>query len=106
LECFLVFLSGIEILVVGIILWGIDMGAQESIIRAVVADIVPGNRRARDYGLFNTGVWVAWFLGSALMGVLYERSLVALAAFSVASQLASLPLLSIVKRHLKSAAKS
>jgi len=49
---------------------------------------------------------LAWFLGSALMGLLYDRSLVALVAFSVAAQLASLPLLYIVKRRLTSAARS
>jgi len=102
----LVFLSGIEILVVGMILWGIGMGVQESIIRAVVADMVPANRRATGYGLFNGGFGLAWFLGSALMGVLYDRSLVALAAFSVAAQLASLPLLYMVRRRLTSGAKS
>ncbi len=47
------------------VLWGVGMGAQESIIRAVVADIVPRNRRATGYGIFNTGFGIAWFAGSA-----------------------------------------
>jgi len=96
----LVFLSGAGMLMAGMVLWGIGMGAQESVIRAVVADIVPPDRRATGYGIFNAGFGVAWFCGSALMGVLYDRSLVALAAFSLASQLASLPLIYFVQQRL------
>ena len=96
----LVFLSGSALLILGMALWGVGMGAQESIIRAVVADIVPRDRRATGYGIFNAGFGLAWFAGSALMGVLYDRSLMALATFSVVAQLASLPLLYSVHKRL------
>lgn len=98
----LVFLSGVGFLIVGMVLWGVGMGAQESIIRAVVADIVPRDRRATGYGIFNAGFGLAWFAGSALMGILYDRSLIVLAAFSVAAQLTSLPLLYFVHKRLVS----
>jgi len=78
------------------------MGAQESVLRAVVAELVPRDRRATGYGVFNAGFGLAWFAGSALMGLLYERSRIALAAFSVTAQLASLPLLYAVHRRLGS----
>jgi MFS family permease len=97
----LLFLTGLHWVLVGMVLWGISLGAQESIIRAVVADITPHDRRATSYGLFNGGFGFAWFVGSSLMGILYDRSLVALAAFSVAAQLASLPVLYVVSRRLK-----
>jgi len=45
---------------------------------------------------------LAWFAGSALMGILYDRSPIALAAFSVAAQLTSLPLLYFVHKRLVS----
>lgn len=96
----LVFLTGLMLLILGMALWGVGMGAQESIIRAVVADIVPRDRRATGYGVFNAGFGLAWFVGSALMGLLYDRSLIALAAFSVVAQLASLPLLYFVQKRL------
>lgn len=96
----LVFLTGPMLLILGMALWGVGMGAQESIIRAVVADIVPRDRRATGYGVFNAGFGLAWFVGSALMGLLYDRSLIALAAFSVVAQLASLPLLYFVQKRL------
>jgi predicted MFS family arabinose efflux permease len=79
------------------VLWGIGMGAQESILKAVVAGMVPPERRGSAYGIFNTGYGVAWFLGSALMGVLYDRSLVALVVFSVVMQLAAIPMLRVTQ---------
>lgn len=97
----LVFLSGPVLLTVGMALWGVGMGAQESIIRAVVADIVPRDRRATGYGIFNAGFGLAWFAGSALMGLLYDRSLIGLVTFSVVTQLLALPFLYLVHNRLK-----
>ena len=84
----------------GILLWGIGMGAQESIIRAAVADIVPIQKRGTGYGIFNAGYGICWFLGSALMGVLYDISIPALIGFSIIAQLASIPLLISVRKRL------
>jgi MFS family permease len=82
----------------GMLLWGIGMGAQESIMRAAVAGMAPPNRRGTAYGIFNTGFGLCWFAGSALMGLLYDLSLPALILFSVLIQLAAIPLLIWVKR--------
>jgi MFS family permease len=89
----LVFMGGFSLSLIGMALWGVGMGAQESIMRAAVADMVPRNKRASAYGIFNTGYGVFWFLGSALIGILYDFSIPWLIAFSVSTQLASLPLL-------------
>jgi predicted MFS family arabinose efflux permease len=59
--------------------------------------MVPPERRGSAYGIFNTGYGVAWFLGSALMGVLYDRSPVALVVFSVVMQLAAIPMLRVTQ---------
>jgi MFS family permease len=88
------------LIVAGMVLWGVGMGAQESIIRAVVADIVPTHKRGTGFGLFNAGFGIAWFLGSAVMGILYDFSLPALIVFSILSQIASLPLLLFVQKQL------
>jgi len=98
------FASGAALVIIGVALWGVGMGAQESIIRAVVADIVPTQKRGTGYGIFNAGYGIAWFLGSTLMGVLYDISIPALIAFSILSQLASLPLLILVRKKLKPSA--
>jgi MFS family permease len=81
------------------LLWGIGMGALESIVRAVVASIVPSDRRATGYGIFNAGFGLAWFAGSAVMGFLYDSSIISLAVFSVAFQAASLPIVYTVNRR-------
>jgi hypothetical protein len=80
------------------VLWGIGMGAQESIMRAAVAGMVPATRRGTAYGVFNSGYGLFWFAGSALMGVLYDVSLPTLIAFSVVAQLIAVPVLLLVGR--------
>jgi MFS family permease len=94
----LVFLGGFYTALTGMILWGVGMGAQESIMRAAIAEMVPANRRGTGYGIFNMGYGICWFLGSAIMGVFYDFSLMVLIVFSIVSQLASIPLLLIVRK--------
>jgi MFS family permease len=96
----LVFLGGFDLALLGMVLWGIGMGAQSSIIKAALADLVPRERRATGYGIFNTGYGLLWFLGSALMGLLYDVSLGGLIAFSVIIQLLALPVFYLVSREL------
>lgn len=79
-------------LLIGIALWGVGMGAQESILKAAVTDMVPKNCRATGYGIFECSFGIFWFLGSWLLGTLYDVSLTALIVVSVATQLAAIPL--------------
>jgi len=97
----LVFWGRFHLALLGMVLWGVGMGAQESIMRAAIADMVPANRRGSVYGLFNTGFGVFWFFGSALMGLLYGLSLPSMIAFSVTAQLASVPLFLWINRLRK-----
>ncbi len=92
--------------VAGVVLWGIGMGAQESILKAAVTTMVPKNKRGTAFGIFNTGFGLFWFAGSWLMGILYDRSLPALVAFSVLAQLAALPFFFATKRRMKPIAKA
>ena len=75
-------------------------GAQESIIKAALADMVPRDRRATGYGIFNTGFGLFWFLGSALMGILYDFSLGSLIFFSVIIQLGSIPIFLKISKEI------
>ncbi len=95
----LVFWGGFWPALAGVVLWGIGMGAQESIMRAAVAKMIASDRRGTAYGVFNTGYGIFWFAGSALMGYLYDISIAALVLFSVGAQLLSVPLLWIVRRQ-------
>ncbi len=88
----LTFFGGFWAALVGMALWGVGMGAQESIMRAAVAAMVSPQRRGTAYGIFNAGYGLTWFLGSALMGVFYDFSPAALVGFSVLTQLAAAPL--------------
>ena len=96
----LVFLGGWGLALAGMVLWGIGMGALESIIKAALAEMVDRDRRATGYGLFNAGFGLFWFLGSALMGLLYDYSLGALAVFSVSAQLLAIPIFLAVSRQV------
>ncbi|BBD57925.1 hypothetical protein NIES2109_06930 [Nostoc sp. HK-01] len=87
----LVFFGDTQMALLGIAFWGIGMGAQESILKAAIAGLVPKNKRATAYGIFSTGYGFAWFLGSTLMGVLYDRSITLLVIFSTATQLLAIP---------------
>ncbi|RME62361.1 MAG: MFS transporter [Caldilineae bacterium] len=89
----LVFLGGSAGAWAGMVLWGVGMGAQESVMRAMVAEMSPPERRGSAYGLFNSGYGLAWFLGSALLGFLYDRTIGGLVFVSVSAQLAAVLLL-------------
>lgn len=94
----LVFIDGFYFVLFGLILWGIGLGAQESIMRAFIANLVSKDKRGTAYGILNIWFGIFWFLGSALMGFLYDVSVNYLIIFSFAIQLVSLPVLFIVKK--------
>ncbi len=83
-------------LYIGIVLWGIGMGAQESVLKAVVAKLVPKERRATGYGIFSSVFGLAWFLGSMVVGALYTRSLSGMVIFTVVMQIMAFILLIIL----------
>lgn len=97
----LVFLGGFRMALIGTGLWGIGMGVHESIIPAAVATIVPQQRRPSAYGLFTAGYGISWFIGSVIIGKLYDVSLTALIAFSVLAQLIAIPIFLSVRKQVK-----
>jgi MFS family permease len=92
----MVFLGGFYIAFVGMAIWGISMGAQESIMRSSVAVMSKVERRGSAYGIFNTIFGVSWFAGSVIMGLLYTFSINYLVVFSVVIQLISIPFFIII----------
>lgn len=87
----MVFLGGFGMTLAGTALWGLGMGVHESIIPAAVATMVPRERRPSAYGIFTAGYGVFWFLGSVILGRLYDVSMLALILFSVIAQLVAIP---------------
>jgi len=80
----LVFMTtNITSIVIGLILWGILLGAMESIALAYIADNVEVNYRGRILGIYYTFYGITWFIGSWVMGILYNINPKYVAIFSV-----------------------
>jgi MFS family permease len=93
-----VFLGALPLVIVGMVLWGVGRAAQDSLIKASLADLIPRERRAYGFGVFSLGFGIFWFLGSAAMGVLYDRSVMLVVGFSLVTSIAALPIFWIAKR--------
>jgi MFS family permease len=95
----LVFLGGVTPLILAMPLLGIGYAVQDTLLKAIVAGVMPPGRRSLAFGLFYTGYGCGWFAGSIVMGLLYERSLWALVSFALLAQLASVPLFILAWRR-------
>src|SRR5260370_20872901 len=78
-----VFLGGAWIALIGMMLWGIGMGAQDSLLKAVLTKVVSAGKRSTAFCLFDSVFCISWFLGSAAMRFLYDKSLNSLLFFSI-----------------------
>jgi MFS family permease len=92
-----VFLGNSLFSLLGMVLWGIGVGAQDSLLKSILIPVIPSDKRSTAFGVFDTAFGIFWFLGSAAMGFLYDRSIPALVAFSVALQLLALPIFALTK---------
>ncbi|MCS6773416.1 MAG: MFS transporter, partial [Thermoflexales bacterium] len=82
----LAFLGNLGAAALGVVLWGVGLGAQESILRAAIGAMVEPERQGAAYGAFNAAYGVAWFSGSAAMGALYSVHPLGLVLFGVSAQ--------------------
>ena len=100
--CFapLVFLGSAPLAVLGMICWGLGAATQESIVKAAITGMINPSQRATAYGLFDTGFGICWFLGSVILGILYDHSVIGLVVFSVTLQLAAIPVLIWTRQRL------
>ena len=87
----LALLGGPSLVTVDVVLWDVGMAAQESVMRAIVGTMAVPRRRATALGIFHTIFGAAWFGGSALLGFLYDQSLLLVSCVSVVLQLPALP---------------
>jgi MFS family permease len=79
----LVWLGSQASAIAGIALWSIALAATASVGRAMIATMVPRGERGRAYGLYYLVWGVAWWLGSILLGVLYDQSRAVASAVAV-----------------------
>jgi len=82
-----------------VMLWGIVMGAHETIMKSSIADITPLKKRGTGYGIFNTSYGLAMLVGSALMGLLYEISMPALITGAVSLEIIAIPLFLMMRKE-------
>jgi len=94
-----VFLGSFAFALIGMIFWGIGMSAQGSLFQAMLTCVIPPQKRSTAFGLFDTGYGIAWFVGSAVMGLLYDKSILAVALFSVVLQLAAIPVFFVANKR-------
>lgn len=93
----LAFLGNSAFAAAGVICWGVGMGAQESVMRAAIVPLARPNQRGTAFGLFHSVFGVAWFLGSVLLGVMYDHTVTGVAILSFLLQLGALPILVMAK---------
>jgi MFS family permease len=84
--------------------WGTGLGAQDASLRGGIAQVVSMNKRGTAFGAFNGIYGVMWFVGSAVMGLLYDHSLIALVVFGITAQLVASGMFVWLKRPLAAAA--
>lgn len=87
----LVFLGNNVMAFFGILIWGMGMGAQSALLRAMVGDLISSKQRAFAYGIFNMVFGILWFAGSALIGWLYEISILWMVIFILSLEVLALP---------------
>lgn len=102
----LVFFGGVPWIIGGVCLWGLGIGVHESIIPAAVAPMVRSGHRASAYGTFTAAYGIAWFLGSAAIGILYDHSMTWTVMFCVGAELLAVPFFVLTRRSMPSPANS
>ena len=85
----LAFLGGPAGVIASAACWATGLGAQDASLRSGIAQVVSMNKRGTAFGSFNAAYGIAWFAGSAVMGLLYDHSIATLVAFGMTMQLAA-----------------
>jgi MFS family permease len=96
---FFTFSFSVLFVVIGMVLWGIVMGAHETIMKAAIADITSITKRGTGYGIFNASYGFAMFLGSTLVGFLYGVSIPAIIIVTIVLQVITLFVFFKMKRE-------
>jgi MFS family permease len=102
----LAFASGIWIVMLGVMLWGLYLGLTQGVLSAMVADSAPERLRGTAFGMFNLVSGIALLFASAIAGWLWDRY-GAPAPFIASAVFASLALLGwAIRRAVSTTARS
>ena len=94
------FLGGPETAIAGIACWGCGMGAMDAILRSGITQLAHVSKRGRAFGLYNAAFGVAWFVGSTVMGLLYDRWVLGLVLTGMTAQMASAVMFILLGRQI------
>lgn len=78
------------LIIIGICLWGVGMGAQESILKSSVAKLSTKETRSKCFGLFEGIFGLSWFIGSFVLGLIYEASMIAFIIIPIILQICAI----------------
>jgi len=96
------FLGGYYGVFIGVVLLGIAYATQDTLLKAIIASVLPEGKRNFAFGLFYLGYGGGWLGGSIATGLLYGWSLHYLVAFLMIAQLLSLPIFFAATRMKRS----
>jgi len=74
----LVFFGSFWPALAGLLLWAIGYATQDTLLKVLIASVLPEGKRSFAFGLFYLGYGGGWLLGSVVTGLLYEHSRAAL----------------------------
>jgi predicted MFS family arabinose efflux permease len=96
-----VFQGSLLTAIIAMPLWGIGYATQDTLLKVLIASVLPEGKRNLAFGVFYLGYGGGWLLGSIATGLLYEHSRVALVVFAATAQLLSLPIFILGARKQK-----
>ncbi|MEM2183827.1 MAG: MFS transporter [Candidatus Methanomethylicia archaeon] len=79
--------------VLAAILWGVFMGAYETIMRAAVADLTEPSNRAYAYGIYSFASGISWMIGTMIMALLLTVYSFGIVVFSLICEVLAITLL-------------
>lgn len=79
----------VALLVIGILIWGIGVGAMETILKSTITLLVVKENRSKGFGVINVFWGISLFAGSWICGILYDVSTQWLMIFSFTMQFVS-----------------
>lgn len=91
--------GSIGLVVVGVVVWGLATGVQDSTVKALVADLVPAEQRGSAYGWFAVLQGVGALAGATVAGALYTNVPVLIGIVAVLQVAAAVLLVAVLRRH-------
>lgn len=83
----LVFSTAPALIILGTGIWGAGIGLHETVMRASLADRTSTGIRGQAFGYIYAVYGTGWFLGSTVMGILYEVSIIHIVGFVVITEI-------------------